>query len=602
MKEKDMVSQNSVKAKKTFLMIVPPNITYNNFRNPTKNTKAWKHKSGIELGVIITDVPLGALTICSWLQREHEMHCKLIDFNVEIHKTWDHISDDSFENWFVEKLSNIGFVPDYIGFSSLFVTGYNNLLTLGKVCRDLYPISTIFVGGNVATTMYKELFEDDVHGAFDALCYGEGELPISDLINAEDPHSYLKNSSSWVTREKALAPSFFAHNFISDLDDIPELDYTLIQLTDYQHSPTIKAYTEIEDKTNYLTYMTSRGCPFLCTFCSAHTVHGRKMRYFSLDRIEKELTFLKKKYFAKTLVLEDDHFLNDNNRAMDILKIARKLGLTCVFPNALALYGLNKEMLLMLSSVGIKQLTLAVESGSPRVLKEIMKKPLKTEITERVAKDCYELGMYTDCNIIIGMPGETMEDIQISRDFLRQLPANWYRINVATPLAGSEMMEMAIKNKQMVGDVREAGYKACVIETEHFKPHEINQVAYELNLELNFVHNTDFIRGNYTRAADAFKNVISLKADHAFAWFFLSKCLKKTGDNVGADEALEIAIYNFRKDPVWNFYFHQFQLKIDGKEIEYNSQHLEDERGIIFKKKSSGIGRQSLEPVSMLSR
>ena len=74
------------------------------------------------------------------------------------------------------------------------------------------------------------------------------------------------------------------------------------------------------------------------------------------------------------------------------------------------------------------------------------------------------MGIYTDCNIIIGMPGETMDDIAVAREFLRELPANWYRINVATPLAGSEMYEVALENRQMVGDVREAGYKSCVIE------------------------------------------------------------------------------------------------------------------------------------------
>ena len=52
-----------------FLLIVPPNITYDSFRHPTKNTKSWRHKNGQELGVIIADVPLGALTISSWLKK-----------------------------------------------------------------------------------------------------------------------------------------------------------------------------------------------------------------------------------------------------------------------------------------------------------------------------------------------------------------------------------------------------------------------------------------------------------------------------------------------------------------------------------------------------
>ena len=127
------------------------------------------------------------------------------------------------------------------------------------------------------------------------------------------------------------------------------------------------------------------------------------MRYFSLERIAKELRDLQSVNNANTLVIEDDHFLSDNDRAKGVLRIARELGLKCVFPNALALYGLDRSMLEVLSSCGVRQLTLAVESGSPRVLKKLMKKPLRIDITERVAKDCYEMGIYTDCNIIIGM-------------------------------------------------------------------------------------------------------------------------------------------------------------------------------------------------------
>ena len=123
--------------------------------------------------------------------------------------------------------------------------------------------------------------------------------------------------------------------------------------------------------------MTSRGARFCAHF--VRPVHGRKMRYFSLERIRDELTKLQRQHNAKTLVLEDDHFLSDGDRAKAIIRLARELGMNCVFPNALALFGLKRDMLEELSSVGVRQLTLAVESGSPRVLKELMKKPLKTK-------------------------------------------------------------------------------------------------------------------------------------------------------------------------------------------------------------------------------
>jgi len=579
---------------KKLLMVVPPNITFDNFVNPSKNTKSWIHENGKELGVIVTDVPLGAMTICTWLQSQFDIETRLLDFNVEIHKNWDHPHAQSFEPWFEETIAGLDFEPDLIGFSSLFVTGYTNLITLGKVCKKYFPLATRIVGGNLATTMYMELFEDGAGEVFDAFCFGEGELPLLELFEAKNVYEYLEKSPSWITASKSSGGYLFAHNFINELDDIPALDYELLDLSDYQLSPTIKAYTQINDKTNYITYMTSRGCPFLCTFCSAHTVHGRKMRYFSVERIEKELTALQKTYSANTLVLEDDHFLSDNKRAKTIIGIAKKLGMKCVFPNALALFGLKKDMLECLESAGVNQLTLAVESGSQRVLKELMKKPLKTEITERVANDCYEMGIYTDCNIIIGMPGENLDDINEAREFLKELPANWYRINVATPLAGSEMYETALDRGELVGNIKEAGYKACVIETDHFTPHQINELAYSLNLELNFVYNTDMQKGNYIRAAESFENVLNLKHDHAFALFYLSICYQEIDETDRATEMRKKAIQLFKTDEIWNFYYNKFNISIPGEDVEFFSRHLTTEKGIMFSTQSSGIGRQSV--------
>ena len=537
-----------------FLLIVPPNITYEAFINPTKNSKTWRHKNSKNYGVLITDVPLGVLTISALLKTKFKTNVKVIDFNTIIHETWNHEFEDSFEKWFeetLENLKNTGFNPEIIGFSSLFVTGYQNLHILGKVAKNIFNKSLLIVGGNVATTMYKEIYQDT--NVFDALCYGEGENPLIELMQANNKIEYLDKSSSWITRNNLKFGQIYTHNFIENLDDIPFLDYGCIKLNDYHYNPTINAYTSIGDKTKYITYMGSRGCPFLCTFCSAHTVHGRKMRSFSSDRINEELSSLVNEYDINTLVIEDDMFLWDSEWATKVLKIAQKNNLTCFFPNALALYALDRKMLEELHSTGVRQITLAVESGSARILKEVMKKPLKLSITSRVVSDCNDLGIYTDCNIILGMPGETMADIQETRQFLLSLNANWYRINVATPLAGSEMYIKAKEKGQIVGDIRFAGYKKCVIQTEHFAPGDIEKIAYELNLELNFLCNTDYKNKNYSRALESFENVLQVREDHALAHYLISKCKKSLGLDYKLNlEKLETILKN---DPFWSNYF-----------------------------------------------
>ena len=575
---------------KNVLLIIPPNITFEAFNFPTKNSKSWRHSNGKDYGVLITDVPLGILTISAFLKKEFSCNVRVIDFNTEIHKSWNHPTEKNFNKWFKESLNKItsdGFNPDIIGFSSLFITGYKNLLSLANITKQIFPNAFRICGGNVATTMYQEIFSDEPL-AFNALCYGEGELPLKELLSSKDFQEYCDKSNSWITLSNLKSSGIYTHNFINDLDVLPYLDYGCINPTDYHFNPTIKAYTNIVDKSNYITYMGSRGCPFLCTFCSAHAVHGRKMRSFSVERIEAELTHFKKIFNFNTLVIEDDMFLWNAEWAKSILRIAQKLDLNCFFPNALALYALDWEMLTELHKTGVRQLTLAVESGSARVLKELMKKPLKLSITKRVAEDCRKLGIYTDCNIIIGMPGETLEDIEDTRTFLMDLGANWYRINVATPLAGSEMYIKAKEKGQIKGDIRMAGYKTCVIQTEHFTPEQIENVAYDINLEMNFLNNIDVKLEKYLEAIEIFNNVLLVRNDHILAKYMIVYCLLKLKRTNQYKDAFNDLGVTLQSSEFWSKFFNKKKLIDNGvisfeylnnsKEAFENSQNFKENK------------------------
>lgn len=102
---------------------------------------------------------------------------------------------------------------------------------------------------------------------------------------------------------------------------------------------------------------------------------------------------------------------------------------------------------------------MSVESGSNRVLKEIMHKPLNLSIVKRVVDDCRELGIYTNANILIGLPGETKQDIEDTRSFLKTINANWFLIFCANPLVGSEMFNICLKKNYLKGNYIGSDYK-----------------------------------------------------------------------------------------------------------------------------------------------
>ena len=177
------------------------------------------------------------------------------------------------------------------------------------------------------------------------------------------------------------------------------------------------------------------------------------MRYHSVERVEDDLRKLQDLYGATKIIFQDDHLMGDKDRVYKILDIVGKFKLQSLYQNGLTLYALDRPMLEAFYKAGVRHLMLPVESGSERVLKELMKKPLKKHISERVAKDCRELGIYTNANCIIGMPGETKADMREGLANLRNVKSNWFNIGIASPVIGSEMHELAQKKGVMFQNI-----------------------------------------------------------------------------------------------------------------------------------------------------
>ncbi|MFA6549287.1 MAG: radical SAM protein [Candidatus Margulisiibacteriota bacterium] len=543
------------------LFIVPLPITYDDFVHPAYNAKIIKKKNG-GFASVLTDMPLGVLSMSAYIKKHATVETKLIDFNIILNKL-EKFEYGSFTEFFYDYLSSsdsVNFAPDIICISALFTPAYFNMLEIAQCCRKIFPKAIITAGGGVPTNLYREIYSNS--SCFDALCYGEGERALLDLVKAENKRQCLEDGSSWITRSKIENNQAFKHDFIVNLDEIPFYDYDICKTKEYGLNPAIEAYSAVDEKKQNFHVMTSRGCPYRCIFCASHSVHGRKMRYFSIGRVMEDFRRLRDEYGAKTLVFQDDHFVADRERALAILKIVKGLNITAVFQNGLALYALDRPMLEALKTAGLDQLVLALESGSDRVLKEIMHKPLNLSMVKPVADNCRELGIYMDVNILIGLPGETKKDIEDTRDFLKTINANWFRITVATPLVGSEMFDICVKKKYIKGNYIDCHYKKAIIETEDFTAEYLQEKAYLLNLELNFVENSDLRLGNYAVALKGFENAIRAKSNHAIAYYCASKCYENLGDHKKAQQYMDTAKKIVKEAPLWRRYADMFNVPI----------------------------------------
>lgn len=515
---------------KKLLFIVPMHITWESFAQPAFYNVQLAKGDGKVYNIPRTDLPLGPLSISAYLKKFIEVDVRLIDFNAEVN-AMDAVPFNSFDGLcrhFFQAIQD--FEPDFVGVSSLFSPSFPNFLDCGRVAREVWPDAIVVGGGNIPTNSYEQIYRDMGCTFFDGLCFGEGEKPMLHLLQADDPFQYLAESSTWITPDKVGHGSLFVpkHDFIEDLDDIPFFDYDLCDFDKHEANPVVASYHNL-DKSRGFHVMTSRGCPFMCTFCASHRTHGRSMRYHSLERVKADFTRLVEEYGAETVIFQDDHLMADSDRVYQILDIVKSLKLHSVYQNGLTLYALDRPMLEAFWSAGVRHLVLPVESGSEKVLKKQMRKPLKMKISERVAADCRDLGIYTNTNIIIGMPGETKGDLEDARYNLRNIASNWFNIAIASPIVGSEMHDIAKEKGYIKISDLGSDYRTAIINTEDFSAEFIQEYQYFMNLDLNFIHNYDMRCGNYEWAERGFKNVLRIKHDHAFSHYFLSRCYREQG-------------------------------------------------------------------------
>lgn len=541
------------------LFIVPPYVNFDSFVNPAFNERTVVKESG-NYGSVVTDMPIGLLSLSAYLKKNTAVEIKLIDFNIVLNKM-ESFEYGSFLDLFSDFLSAnewIDYAPSIIGISTLFTPSYYNTVDVARVARNIFPNALIIAGGGVPTNMYTKIFKDNT--CFDALCYGEGEKPLLGLVEANDKKEFLRTHLSWVTREKVENKQSFQHDFIENLDEIPFYDYDILNTDEYGLSPTISTFASFDNKKRLFHIATSRGCTRHCCFCSSHTVHGRKMRYHSVCRVREDFKRLRERYGVEIIGVQDDHFMAEKQRAFKIINIANELKMMVFFQNGLVLDALDRKMLEAIKSAGLNHLILSVDSGSNRVLKEIMHKPLDLSIVRRVIADCRQLGIASDVSILIGLPGETKQDIEDARSFLKTINATWFRIYVATPLVGSEMLDICIKNNYLKGSYIGCDFKRAVVETEDFTAEYIQEKAYSLNLELNFVLNSDFKLGNYETALKGSENTIRVRSDHAFAFYFAAKCCKMM--NLDEKYLAYKAKYQeiIEESAFWRDYANQFDL------------------------------------------
>jgi len=487
--------------------------------------------------------PMGILYLSSMVKRENI--CEKIDI-LDYQNEINHITNYSNVTDFITSTTEkINFVPDVIAFSLMFTTSYEFFTLCVEKLKEIWPDSIVIVGSFIATNCTEKLLENEY---VDYILRGEGEIGLPLFLEQLSYSSKVDVKGIYSRDNIRKSDMLELCDNIENLDEIPFPDWELIQINQYLRNGgrSILSNNSI-DQPAVASVITSRGCPFDCTFCSAKTVFGRKIRFRSVENIIQELSVLHNKFGVTQILFEDDLFTANKKRTIELVNAIKELeipDLKIQFPNGLHVNSIDKEVINALVDIGMASAHIAIESGCDYVLKNFMKKKVDLDKAKNLVRYIRNTkNLHVWCYFVLGMPGETREQILETIEYAKTLKADWCNFFIATPLVGSEIYEKFLDAGYYTGDLSEfknTDFTHRSFDTNEIKAEELNDLVYRANLEVNFIFNTNLVEGNYIKAIDQFNHIISHYPFHIFAYLSLYRCY------VGLNEKTEAEIMKLK--------------------------------------------------------
>lgn len=334
------------------------------------------------------------------------------------------------------------YAPGIIGVSCLFSSQWQAARDACRILREAAPRAVVVLGGAHPSATPRETLAEP---AVDAVAIGEGEQTMLALAEGvargQFPPADLRALAVRRGDDIVIGPPA---EIVQDLDTLPLPARHLLPMEKYlrfraPHGGLVKRHP----CTNMIT---SRGCPARCCFCSIHNVWGRRFRHHSPARVLEEIESLVGDYGVREIQFEDDNLTLRPQRIREICRliIDRRIDITWSTPNGVAAYALDEDTLALMRAAGCHHITLGVESGSPRVLREIIDKPVRLERVRTIVQECRRLGLGVSAFFVVGFPGETRAEIQQTFDFAMNLDVDSANFFTATPYPGTRLYDQCV--------------------------------------------------------------------------------------------------------------------------------------------------------------
>ena len=354
-----------------------------------------------------------------------------------------------------------------VGLTSVSTT----LVQLGRVARlakDELPDTPVLVGGP-----HARLLPDDILAVpeVDVVFCGEAEIPILEYARGTP----LDQIGGIAFRRDGRLRHTGPGKYVQNLDEIPFPAYDLFPIAAYNTTRGIA-------KRHPASYIiTSRGCPFNCTFCSSKALNpaeNKRVRFRSPENVVAEIEFIAKGHGVRELFFSDDMFTGRTSHLVGVCEALIKKRLDLIWVCQTHVNCIDEEKLAIMKRAGCHQVCFGIESGDPEIQK-LVNKNLDFDRVRAVVAMTKKAGIDVRCSFMFGNQYETPETMQRTIDFARELAPDFASFNIATPYPGTYLRSWAIENGYLANPSYEAlDSTSYTLVTKTLPPGTVEQYSY----------------------------------------------------------------------------------------------------------------------------
>lgn len=371
--------------------------------------------------------PMGLLYLAAYARKEHGDR-----FSIEVLDTQ------------VEKMSYTQIKaalqarkPDVVGISCMTFL-LLDALKVARIAKELNFNTHVVIGGTHPTIYPQEMAS---HPDLDSIVMGEGEQTFSELLAALDEGKSLAEIAGVGYKENGRVRLNPIRDFIQDLDGLPFPSRDLLS--------TEKYYNVLGDSKVLMTsLLTSRGCPFKCTFCT--NKDGKVCRMRSPENVVQEM----EECYAEGITdfdIIDDTFTINKKRAAAIADLILEKGMNITMDLRSRVDTVDQQVLDKIAQAGCNRIRFGVESGNPGILKNIQK-GITIEQVREAYKMAKKAGIVTFAYFMLGSPGETEKEIKESLQLAKEINPDFAQFLITTPFPATQMYIDGIEQGILTGD------------------------------------------------------------------------------------------------------------------------------------------------------